>query len=78
MSAKAKRTRLRPVYITDHERDLIVSALDVVAVSLLPINDVDATKVATKFARAYTRQRILDCIALFREPVTPLEDGGDA
>lgn len=60
------RTRTRPVYLTDDERDLITGALDTLLLQLTPESERHlALSQATKFARSFTYQRIIQVRGLF-------------
>lgn len=60
----ASRGRLRAVYITEIERDLVIGALQAVTETLRGTAD---TGRATLFAKSYTAKRLNEAIALFQE-----------
>jgi hypothetical protein len=64
----AKRTRLSPVYLTAPERDLTRQSIDVLLNLLQPEAEshLSMTK-PTKFARSFTRQRLVDLRSLFED-----------
>lgn len=63
-----KRVLLAPVYLTTGERDLVRQAVNVLAESLAPPTDnTETTKLATKWAKSYTRKRLLEVCALFED-----------
>lgn len=68
MSKPTKRTRLRAVYLTDVERDLVQQALRVMKASI--IGEETTSYRAVKFARSFTATRLEDCAALFDDAAT--------
>ena len=63
----ANRSRLRAVYLTDIERDLVVGALQAVTQTLQ--GTVDSGRAAL-FAKSYTAKRLNEAIVLFQDKVT--------
>lgn len=62
------RTRLTPVYLTVAERDLACQAIDVLTDQLEPGKEYNSS--STRFARSFTRQRLLELRALFEDKET--------
>lgn len=60
-----KRTRLKPVYMTDTERDLVRHAMDVLTEQLATIMGSGGRDRFEKFAASHTAKRIAATRALF-------------
>lgn len=67
MSIKPNRTRLKAVYLTDTERDLVRSALDALGNQIS--GTVNGGDWEVKFAKSYTAKRIAETSALFADKV---------
>lgn len=64
--SKPSRTKLKPVYLTECERDLVVQAFDVLKITL---TGVVPNGGAQKFANSYTSKRLSDVSDLFKDKI---------
>lgn len=69
MSAATKRTRLKAVYLTDTERDLVHTALQSMRNELMG-ETAGNSYWSVKFAKSFTAKRLFETAALFADKTT--------